>query len=295
MRQHSFRLPSVKAKELWDKDQTYFDMLKEHLGGRVETSENWKCHPCFKEFGLRSAPLTLYGDAVPYVVNKHGKKGSLICLFFAFPHKLPAAGEGSDVDWKENIHVFTVLRKEDLHADTFDQIWDILAWDLQNMLVGHFDQKRHNGKPFDKDEYLNFVKGSAIAGGTRFGLNQFKQDWEFLCSAYGFKTWSADEFCPFCEAVKDPETWIREGIKAHWRCTLWDQTKLELAKQGRLRLDNGKISNKLKFNSKIWTVPHMSILYIKCDPMHVLYVNGVFNKVMACLLYRMTVDRKDLP
>ena len=89
MRQHSFRLPSVKAKELWDKDQTYFDMLKEHLGGRVETSENWKCHPCFKEFGLRSAPLTLYGDAVPYVVGGEHSCASLrSCMMPRAPHLL---------------------------------------------------------------------------------------------------------------------------------------------------------------------------------------------------------------
>ena len=129
-RPHPFRLPSVKARELWERDPSYFD-LSQNQGcpGRVETSENWRQHPLFKEAGLDAKPMTFYGDAIPYVANKHGKQGSLLCFFYAFPHRLPKDGseQRGDFDdgahsWMDDIHVFTVIRKEDLTKKTMDEM-----------------------------------------------------------------------------------------------------------------------------------------------------------------------------
>ena len=100
--------------------------------------------------------MAIYGDGVPYVANKYGKKGSLICLYFSFPHRMPLgsstdpddAGAG-DSTWIEDMHLFTVLRKEDLHPETFDAIWAVLAWDMSSMLTGTFPTRRHDGAQFN--------------------------------------------------------------------------------------------------------------------------------------------------
>ena len=143
--------------------------------------------------------------------------------------------------------------------------------------------------------YLRAVQSQLMAGTAKFAVIQFKQDWEFLCNVYGFKTWGAKEFCPFCDAAKDPESWYQGGTRAAWRCTVWDQTKLARALKGQVFLANGHRSTKMKWASGLWAIPHMSIKYIKADAMHVLFVDGVVNKTMAWLLYRMCVEREDLP
>ena len=51
----------------------------------------------------------------------------------------------------------------------------------------------------------------------------------------------------------------------------------------------------MKWASRLWGIPHLLIDYLKGDPMHILYVHGVLNKTIACLLYRMCIERKDLP
>ena len=294
-RMHPFRLPSVKARELWQKDPEHFNLKYRHVPGRVETSGNWRQHPLFKQAGLQAVPKSFYGDGVQYVVNKHGKQDSLVCLYFAFPHRLPGNAGGHDADWMENIHVFTVVRKADLNKQVLDAIWDVLAWDMQAMSTGKFAGKRHDKCDLEKGSYLAAMKGQFIAGGARFAIVQMKQDWEYLCSVFGFKTWSAKEFCPFCEAPRDPQTWVRDGARAAWRTTIWDHTKLTKALRDEVRLAEGSVSTKMKFASHMWGIPHMNIAYIKCDPMHVLYCDGVVNKVIGCLLYQMTIARKDFP
>lgn len=151
-RPHPFRLPSVKARELWDRDPNFFNLEgTQDLLGRVETSENWRQHPLFKEAGLDAKPVTFYGDSIPYVANKHGKQGSLMCLFYSFPHRLPRDGSeqiGNFKDgahsWMDDIHVFTVIRKEDLTKNTMNEMWDVLAWDMEGMLEGVFPTERHD-------------------------------------------------------------------------------------------------------------------------------------------------------
>ena len=79
---HPFRLPSVKARELWKRNSEYFHLSLEHVLGSVESSGNWKRHPLLKQAGLQAVPMTFYGDAAQYVVNKFGKQDSLVCLYF---------------------------------------------------------------------------------------------------------------------------------------------------------------------------------------------------------------------
>ena len=223
VKRHPFRLPSVKARELWHNDKQHFDLSKsQQHKGRVETSGNWLKHPLFAQAGLDAVPMTVYGDGVPYVANKYGKKGSLICIYYTFPHRLPLDGtqptdEGKDADrsWLDDVHLLTVLRKEDLSKDTFDAIWSVLAWDMASMSQGIFASTRHDDTDFlDSDAYLKAVKTQRVAGTAKFAVIQFRQDWEFLCSVYGFKTWGAKEFCPCCNARNEPSSWFEQGIKA---------------------------------------------------------------------------------
>ena len=51
----------------------------------------------------------------------------------------------------------------------------------------------------------------------------------------------------------------------------------------------------MKWSSKLWGILHMNIALIKADPMHVLFVDGVVNKVMGVLLFQISVARHDLP
>ena len=91
---HPFRLPSVKARELWLRDPSHFDMTAtKDCPGRVETFENWYQHHLFSEAGLNAVPVAVYGDGLPYVQSKYGKKGSLIAIYFSFPHRTPKDGQ----------------------------------------------------------------------------------------------------------------------------------------------------------------------------------------------------------
>ena len=125
------------------------------------------------------------------------------------------------------------------------------------------------------------MQNQLIAGHSKFAIVQLKQDWEFLCSVYGFKTWGAKEFCPFCDAARDSESWFQGGARASWRSTVWDHTKLTQALKGQVYLPDGTRSTKVKWASKLWMIPHMLFKYIKADAMHVLLVDGVVNKACA--------------
>lgn len=252
---HPFRLPSVKCRELWNLDPDFFQMNGQAPPGRVESSGNWVNHPLFKAAGLRAVPMTIYGDAVQYVVSKFGKQDSLMCVFFAFPHRLPIPEGGSSKadlpDWMQDIHVFTVIRKKDLTTATWDKIWEVLVWDMQAMFIGKFPKCRHDGGRFEDGSYSKAMQDQCIAGGSRFAIIQLKQDWEHLCSVYGFKSWSAIEFCPFCEATKEPATWVAGGCKAAWRNTIWTNNELAQALRGNLLLKDGSRSRKMKWPSKL--------------------------------------------
>jgi hypothetical protein len=298
VRKHPFRLPSVKARELWSNDATFFSLSPSAPPGRIETSGNWHGHPLFKEAGLKAVPVTVYGDSVQYVVSRFGKQDSLMCVFFCFPHRLPVPIAGAmpsdHPDWMQSIHVFTVIRKADLQQETWDSIWDILVWDMKSMLTGKFPSTTHDQRQFEPG-YMQALRGQYIAGGARFAVIQLKQDWEHICSVYGFKSWAAAECCPFCDAPKDPTQWVACGAHARWRKTIWDKAKLAMALKGEVRLANGAVSNKMKWASHLWGLPHFDIRFIKADPMHVLFCDGVVNKTIGSLLYNMCVVRKDLP
>ena len=67
-------------------------------------------------------------------------------MFFTFPHRLPTDGsqhvaDGEGLTWMDEIHVFTVLRKADLHANTWNMVWDILKWDLAGPAKGRFNKR----------------------------------------------------------------------------------------------------------------------------------------------------------
>ena len=51
----------------------------------------------------------------------------------------------------------------------------------------------------------------------------------------------------------------------------------------------------MKWTSHIWAIPYLRMEYIKIDPMHVLFTDGVVNKAIAIHLYQMCVARKDVP
>ena len=87
---------------------------------------------------------------------------------------------------------------------------------------------------------------------------------------------SAQEFCPFCDAINEPSSWHKRGVRAPWRSTVWDQTKLTLASRGQVFLADGTRSTKLKWIAKIWEIPHMQFKYIKADAMHVLSSYNLF-------------------
>ena len=159
---HPFRLPSVKIRELWYRDNDYFNFLHENVPGRIETSQNWKEHTLFKRFGLKAVPLTMYGDAVSYISTKYGKSDSLVCMFFTFPHRLPVDGSQHSTDfegltWMDEIHVFTVFRKADLHQNTWNNIWDVLKWDLKALAKGVFNEFRHDQTTFSPKD-LDFIQ-----------------------------------------------------------------------------------------------------------------------------------------
>ena len=88
---------------------------------------------------------------------------------------------------------------------------------------------------------------------------------------------------------------MANGAHAEWRATIWDQSKLAQALRGEVLLSDGSRSSKMKWSSKLWGIPHMNIALIKADPMHVLFVDGVVNKVMGVLLFQICVARHDLP
>ena len=169
---HPFRLPSVKARQLWQNDPHHFELKHQERPGRVEHSGNRRQHPLFRAAGLKAIPMTFYGDGVQYVVGKHGKQDSLMCLYYAFPHRLPAQVGAHDDEnvWMQDIHVFTVLRKKDMTAETFDAVWDVLVRDMKAMLAGRFPKTRHDGTVPQHGEYLHATQDQIIAGGYKFAI-----------------------------------------------------------------------------------------------------------------------------
>ena len=126
-------------------------------------------HPALDDHLLsKIAPLGFYGDA-----GSFSHQDSLYC--FAWNSML---GQGQTLAKR---FVCTVVRKSDVVAGTFDELFRILSWSFNVILGGIWPGEDWLGRPLTENtgKYL-------VAGGIRGCMAQVRGDWEFFCQNFQF-------------------------------------------------------------------------------------------------------------
>ena len=163
------RGPDGGCREYWDK---------------VSGTPFKDSHPSLDDRLLsKTIPLGFYGDAGSY-----SHQDSLYC--FTWNSLL---GEGQTMSKR---FVCTVVRKSDLVANTFDELFRILSWSFNVILGGIWPSEDWLGRPLTENngKYL-------VAGGVRGCMAQVRGDWEFFCSIFAFPKWNeATNMCWMCGA-----------------------------------------------------------------------------------------------
>ena len=122
-------------------------------------------------------------------------------------------GSGSTLQSK---FLFSIVRKQDMVADTLDTLTKALSWSFNVLLSGQTPHATWQGHALDRG-------GEDLARGYRAALCQIRGDWEFDTSLFYFRQWNTDEMCPFClaSATNAAHAWSDFSLGAWWRGTVW--------------------------------------------------------------------------
>ena len=90
-----------------------------------------------------------------------------------------------------------ILPDHCISVNTFDDIYEVLAWDMRSLLCGVRQECRHDMGPWSthKDKKRSSLHGDR---GFRSCLVQVRSDWEWLTKCYHFPGHGSSEMCWLC-------------------------------------------------------------------------------------------------
>ena len=164
-----------------------------------------RLHPNLPEASWpRSIPLGVHADAGAF-----SEQDSLYTISWN-----SLLGDGPTVRKR---FVFTVLRKNDMVADSLDCALKILAWSMNALSTGAHPVR----DPWNRAIPCG---GNNLAGYWRALLCQCRGDWAFFKECFYFPQWNAAErMCFVCRASSTIRalSWTNCNADAPWRHTVW--------------------------------------------------------------------------
>ena len=277
-----FILLSTHIEQLIAKDEFYFevDVREQEPGIAASTFVRSReyvnhalvqaCHP----LGETVVPVGLYSDGVAVGEEPHVDSLYVVYLYF-LNRPLLEAGK------PESKFVFTVYRKSEATANTLNDIWRILLWELQALQFGRKPVPGQEARPLH-EQTAGAHLGDRWGRWHRVALMQIKGDWAWYCEALGVWQWNCRSFmCPFCSAHgAGVLTWKDFSFDAAWRATCRTHEKF-LEDMRRSKDQNFRSgASPFKAESLLTKAPYFAWTMLKLDWMHaadlgvLLYVVG---------------------
>jgi len=94
-----------------------------------------------------------------------------------------------------------ILPDHCISSNTFDDIYEVLAWDMRSLLCGVRQECRHDNGPWDRDKDKKRLKLHG-ARDFRSCLVQVRSDWEWLTKCYHFPGNASEEMCWLCHVKR---------------------------------------------------------------------------------------------
>ncbi|CAE7255519.1 unnamed protein product [Symbiodinium necroappetens] len=180
------------------------------------------CLETSRKLGVHVIPFSLWTDATPF---NWDRSTSLEVILMSLP-QLPAPHH----TWRFPV---TGLPKNNISkGESFEDIWDLMAWSSQQLLLGIMPRQRHDGQPF-KEPWRNKHAGRTIA--HRCILAELRADWKCLAEVFGLPHWGAKTgICMRCSAClstykdcSENAPWMLERY-GHWDFLLRQKNEARL-------------------------------------------------------------------
>lgn len=234
----------------------------------------WSRHPDIDYDGPLSnvCVLGLHADGVQYTstVRAGGARSIIVGSFNAI-----SAQSLAD---RQRRHTLFVLRKARLCQcgcqgyHTLQAIFKVVGWSLRCALVGAAPLARHDGTPFTESEReVRLPHGVAL---PPVALLQVRGDWEWLVTAFRFRSFNSQAFCWLCDATQSGPLAFRDfRDEAPHRGTLMDHRRYMVA----CSVDRVQPST-------LFDCPGLCLHHIAVDSMHAGDL-GVFQDAVGSLFW----------
>ena len=217
-RRQPFSLLSTKVMQVLAQDPSYFEVVAEPVSSPDVIASSFTNSPEYLTHDLVRAahgtdlqviPVGLYSDGVKVCCDTH--PDGLYVIYLYFLHR-----PSDEVAKPTSKHLFTVYRKSESSAQTLEDIWKVLLWELQALASGCAPVLGEESRPL-----VEQAPGDRISTRHVFCLVQLKGDWAWYCEALGLWQWNSLMFmCPFCRACRDGLfTWRDFSLTSNWLAT----------------------------------------------------------------------------
>lgn len=265
-RMHPFSLLSTRIQTIQAQDEEYFNIVREPVSNRNVVASSFTNSPEYLTHELVSSPVVdlavvpvgLYSDGIKICDDTH--PDSLYVVYLYFLHR-PADETARPL----SKHLYTAYRKSDSSAETLEDIWKVLLWELKALASGFLPLRGEERKPLASQCF-----GPLVTGRHCFCLMQVKGDWSWYVEALGLWQWnSKSHMCPYCRASRDgPLSWHNFSLEAPWLATCRDHSRyledMELSK----RADFCRDASPFAFEPLLCQAPFFKWTMVKLDWQH---------------------------
>jgi len=266
-----FALLSTHVQHILHRDPEYFkvrilDRAPDIAAADFLKSREYVNHAFVQDCWLRGEtviPVGLYSDGVSVCADPHAD--SLYVIYLHFLH-LPLHQGGRP----ESKFVFTVYRKSEATAETLQDIWRVLLWDLQALSAGRKPVRGQERLPLEEQDAGDHIGGN-WGRWNRILLMQVKGDWAWYAEALGVWQWNAKgHMCPFCGAHGSGVlSWKDFSFDAPWRSTCRTHgCFLEALEQSKRNNFSNSSECAFKYEPLLCSAPGFRWTMVKLDWMH---------------------------
>lgn len=165
--------------------------------------------------------MGLHADGVAYTstVRAGGQRSIIVGSWNAV--------SGQSAEERQQRHVLFTVQKDRLCScgcqgyHTIQSIFAVVSWSMRCALSGFAPQARHDNTPFtERERDLRLPHGVPL---PPLALLQVRGDWEWLVTAFRFRSYNSAAFCWLCDAeTEGPLTYKDFRMNAPHRQTLID-------------------------------------------------------------------------
>ena len=208
-------------------------------------------------------PLWMHGDGVEFQ-----DRDSL--LVFSFGSLMTTTSSQDASFFIVGFPKSVTSKSRNPDQDTWQKLFEIMAWSFKACLEGRHPQTDYQGRPFSAGSEAARVAGQLLTpAGHRFVLWSLLGDLEYFCNVLKMPHWNTDEFCWLCNCSKSDQTRHYTDVRDHpgWQL----KSPQEMA---------GPVSP-----HPIFTVPGVSEWCLQLDVLHVLDHHGLAGHLVGGVLH----------